>query len=303
MSESFLDALKRRVLLADGAVGTELQKGELEPGGCGERWNVEYPDRILAIQRAYAEAGADCLTANTFGASRVMLEQHGCADEAEAIVRAGVRIARDAFGGRPGFVLGDMGPLGRLLEPLGDLCEAEAREVLSEQAAALVDAGVDAIIIETESSLEELGIAIAAARQAGAPCVIGSMAFDVIRDGTDLRTMMGVSPEDAARLMTDAGADVLGLNCGKDIDPAWAATAVRRYLSVSHLPTMAQPNAGLPVLEDMKVVYKQDPEDMAEGLPELLGAGVRVVGGCCGTTPDHIRRFRAAIDTWNADAG
>jgi 5-methyltetrahydrofolate--homocysteine methyltransferase len=115
--------------------------------------------------------------------------------------------------------------------------------------------------------------------------------------------MMGVSPEDAARFMADAGADVLGLNCGKGIDPAWAATAVRRYTSVSPLPTMAQPNAGLPVLENMKVVYKQDPEAMAEGLPELLGAGVRVVGGCCGTTPDHIRRFRAAIDTWNADAG
>jgi 5-methyltetrahydrofolate--homocysteine methyltransferase len=300
MNESFLDTLRERVLLADGAVGTELQKGELEPGGCGEGWNVEHPDRILAIQSAYAEAGADCLTTNTFGASRVMLEGHGCADQAEAIVRAGVRIARQALGDRVGFVLGDMGPLGRLLEPLGDLSEAEARGALSEQAATLVDEGVDAIIIETESSLEEIGIAIAAAREAGAPCVIGSMAFDVIRDGTDLRTMMGVSPEDAARFMTDAGAHVLGLNCGKGIDPAWAAAAVRRYASVSDLPTMAQPNAGLPVLENLKTVYKQDPEVMAEALPELLASGVRVVGGCCGTTPDHIRRFRPMVDTWNS---
>lgn len=300
MSESFLDALKSRVLLADGAVGTELQKGELEPGGCGELWNVEHPDSILAIQRAYAEAGADCLTSNTFGANRVMLEGHGCADRAEAIVRAGVRIAREALGDRPGFVLGDMGPLGRLLEPLGDLSEAEAREALAEQAATLVDEGVDAIIIETESGLEEIAIAIAAAREAGAPFVIGSMAFDVIRDGTDLRTMMGVGPEDAARFMTDAGANVLGLNCGKDIDPAWAATAVRRYLSVSDLPTMAQPNAGLPVLENMRTVYKQDPETMAEGLPKLLASGVRVVGGCCGTTPEHIRHFRSIVDSWNS---
>ncbi len=300
MSEAFLDALRRRVLLADGAVGTELQKGELEPGGCGERWNVEHPDCILATQRAYAEAGADCLTSNTFGASRVMLETHGCADDCETIVRAGVRIAREALGDRPGFVLGDMGPLGRLLEPLGDLSEAEAREALGEQAATLVDEGVDAIIIETQSSLEELGIAIAAAREAGAPCVIGSMAFDVIRDGADLRTMMGVSPEDAARFMADAGADVLGLNCGKGIDAAWAATAVRRYASVSDLPTMAQPNAGLPVLENMKAVYKQGPEVMAEVLPELLASGVRVVGGCCGTTPEHIRRFRVTVDGWNA---
>jgi 5-methyltetrahydrofolate--homocysteine methyltransferase len=228
-----------------------------------------------------------------------MLEGRGCAERAETIIRAGVRIARDALGGRPGFVLGDMGPLGRLLEPLGDLSEAEAREALAEQAATLVDEGVDAIIIETESCLEEIGIAIAAAREAGAPCVIGSMSFDVIRDGTDLRTMMGVSPEDAARFMADAGADVLGLNCGKGIDPAWAATAVRRYTSVSDLPTMAQPNAGLPVLENMKPVYKQDPETMAAGLPELLASGVRVVGGCCGTTPDHIGRFRAEVDAWN----
>lgn len=300
MSESFLDALQGRVLLADGAVGTELQKGELEPGGCGERWNVDHPDRILAIQRAYVEAGADCLTSNTFGASRVMLEGHGYADDAEAIVKAGVRIAREAFGGWPGFVLGDMGPLGRLLEPLGDLSETEAREALGQQAATLVEAGVDAIIIETESSLEELGIAIAAAREAGAPCVIGSLAFDVIRDGADLRTMMGVGPEDAARFMTDAGAHVLGLNCGKGVDLAWAATAVRRYTSVSDLPTMAQPNAGLPVLENMKVVYKQDPEVMTEALPELLAAGARVVGGCCGTTPDHIRRFRSIVDGWNS---
>jgi 5-methyltetrahydrofolate--homocysteine methyltransferase len=300
MNESFLDALQRRVLLADGAIGTELQKGELEPGGCGERWNVEHPDRILAVQRAYAEAGSECLTTNTFGASRVMLEQHGCADEAGQIVRAGVRIARDAFGGRPGFVLGGMGPLGRLLEPLGDLSEVQAREALTEQAVTLVDAGVDAIIIETETGLEELGIAIAAAREAGAPCVIGSMAYDVIRDGTDLRTMMGVSPEGAARFMTEAGADVLGVNCGKGVDAAWAATAVQRYASVSDLPTLAQPNAGLPVLEDMKVVYKQAPEDMAEGLPDLLAAGVRVVGGCCGTTPEHIRRFRSIVDSWNS---
>jgi 5-methyltetrahydrofolate--homocysteine methyltransferase len=183
---------------------------------------------------------------------------------------------------------------------LGDLSEAEARESLGAQAATLVDAGVDAIIIETESSLEELGLAIAAAREAGAPCVIGSMAFDVIRDGTELRTMMGVSPEDAARFMAEAGVDVLGLNCGKGVDAAWAATAVRRYRSVSERPTMAQPNAGLPVLEQMKVVYKQDPESMAEGLPELLAAGARVVGGCCGTTPDHIRCFRAIVDGWNA---
>jgi len=300
MTNSFLDALKQRVLLADGAMGTELQKAGLEPGGCGERWNIEHPDLVLTIQRAYVQAGADCLITNTFGASRVMLERHGCAHDVAAIVQAAVRIARSAFGDRPGFVLGDMGPLGGLLKPYGDLSETRAREALSEQAAALVEAGVDAIIIETQTSLEELGIAIAAARDGGAPCLIASVAFDVTHGGIDLRTMMGVSPEAAARFMADAGVDVLGVNCGSGVDAARAAVAVRRYRSVVDLPTMAQPNAGQPVLEQLQVVYKQDPDSMARQLQELLAAGARVVGGCCGTTPEHIRRFRAVVDAWNA---
>jgi 5-methyltetrahydrofolate--homocysteine methyltransferase len=297
MAERLLDALRQRVLLADGAVGTELQRTELEPGGCGERWNVEHPDRVLAIHRAYVDAGSDCLITNTFGASRVMLERHGFGDDVSAIVRAGVRIAREAFGERHGFVLGDIGPLGGLLEPYGELAKARAAGALIEQAAALVEAGVDAIIIETQTGLDELGIAIAAAREAGAPCVIGSVAFDVTYDGADLRTMMGVDPETAARFMTDAGADVLGVNCGSGVNFVWAAEAVRRYGRASDLPSMAQPNAGQPVLEGLQVVYKQDPESMAQQLQELLAAGVRVVGGCCGTTPEHIRRFRAVLGT------
>ncbi|KPK79497.1 MAG: homocysteine methyltransferase [Gemmatimonas sp. SM23_52] len=300
MANSFLDGLKQRVLLADGAMGTELQKAGLEPGGCGECWNIQHPDLVLTIQRAYVQAGADCLITNTFGASRVMLERHRCGDDVAAIIQAGVRIARDAFGDRPGFVLGDIGPLGGLLEPYGDLSEARAREALSEQAAALVEAGVDAIVVETQTSLEELGIAIAAARDAGAPCLVASVAFDVTHDGIDLRTMMGVSPEAAARFMADAGVDVLGVNCGSGVDAARAAVAVRRYRSVVDLPTMAQPNAGQPVLEQLQVVYKQDPDSMARQLQELLAAGARVVGGCCGTTPEHIRRFRAVVDAWNA---
>jgi 5-methyltetrahydrofolate--homocysteine methyltransferase len=300
MTNSFLAALKQRVLLADGAMGTQLQKAGLEPGRCGERWNIEHPDLVLATQRAYVEAGSDCLITNTFGASRVMLERHGCGDDVVAIIQGGVRIAREAFRDQPGFVLGDIGPLGGLLEPYGDLPEDRAREALSEQAAALIEAGVDAIVIETQTSLEELGIAIATARDAAAPCVIASVAFNVTHDGIDLRTMMGVGPETAARFMADAGVDVLGVNCGSGVDAARAAAAVRRYRSVTDLPTMAQPNAGQPVLEELQVVYRQDPDSMARQLQEVLAAGARVVGGCCGTTPEHIRRFRAVVDAWNA---
>lgn len=297
MSESrLLAAMKTRVLLGDGAMGTQLQYAGLEPGGCGEAWNVSRPDAVLAIQRAYVEAGSDCLITNTFGGSRIMLERHGHGEDTLAINRAGARIARQAFGDKPGFVLGDIGPFGGLLEPYGDIPESRVRTSFEEQARALVAGGVDAIIVETQTSLEELGLAIAAARAAGAPCVIGSLAFDVTNDRTDTKTMMGVSPEEAIRFLEESGADVAALNCGSGIDVEWSARVIARYRALSRLPTMAQPNAGLPVLEKMKVVYKETPEQMAARLPALLTTGVNVVGACCGSTPAHIRRFRELLD-------
>ncbi|UCF18982.1 MAG: homocysteine S-methyltransferase family protein [Gemmatimonadota bacterium] len=299
-ASDLLTALSQRVLVGDGAMGTELQRAGLEPGGCGELWNLAHPDHVLAIQSAYVDAGSDCVTTNTFGASRVMLQRHGLEDQVEPINRAAVRVAREALRDRAGFVLGDIGPLGGLLEPYGDLSVARASDAFREQAALLVAAGVDAIIIETQTSLEELGIAITAAREAGAPCVIGSVAFDLTHDGNDMRTMMGTDPEAAARFMADSGADVLGANCGAGINMAAAAVVLRRFRNVSPLPTMAQPNAGRPELENFRAVYKESPQDMALGLRDVLDAGARVVGGCCGTTPDHIRRFRAIVNEWNA---
>jgi len=296
MSETFLEAIKTRVLLGDGAMGTQLQFAGLEPGGCGEAWNVEHPERVLEIQKGYVDAGSDCLITNTFGGSRIMLERYDHADDTTAINLAAGQIARQAFGDRPGFVLGDMGPFGGLMEPYGEIKESRVREAFAEQAAALVAGGVDAIIIETMTSLEELGIGIEAAKEAGAPCVIGSMAYDVTLDGSEIRTMMGIDPEQAAEFMRDAGVDVVALNCGSGIDVGWAARAIARYKQVCDLPTMAQPNAGLPDLEKMKVVYKQTPEEMAAELPQLLDQGPGVVGGCCGSTPAHIRLFRQLID-------
>jgi 5-methyltetrahydrofolate--homocysteine methyltransferase len=297
---SLVEALTERVLLGDGAMGTQLQRAGLEPGGCGEAWNLDHPERVLAIQRRYVEAGSDCLISNTFGASRIMLERHGEQDRTTAINRAGVAIAREAFGerpvDRPGFVLGDIGPFGGLMEPYGDVAVERVEEAFGEQAEALVAAGADAIIVETQTSLEELGIALAAARAAGAPCVIASMAFDEMRESDEVRTMMGVSPEMAAEFMVENGADVLALNCGTGIDMVKAADTARRYRSVSGLPIMAQPNAGFPELVEMKVVYRQTPEEMAAGLGDLLAAGARIVGGCCGSTPEHIRLFRRLLD-------
>jgi 5-methyltetrahydrofolate--homocysteine methyltransferase len=291
-----LAAARARVLLADGAMGTQLQQAGLASGGCGEAWNLDHAERVLAIQRAYVEAGSDCLITNTFGASRIMLARHGEADRAEAINRAGVEIARRALGDRAGLVLGDIGPFGGLMEPYGDVARADVERAFREQARALVASGADAVIIETQTALEELELAIAAAREAGAPAVIGSVAFDRTLDGQDVRTMMGVAPEQAAEFMAARGVDVVALNCGTGIDMEVAAAVVRRYLSACALPVMAQPNAGQPVLEDFKVVYRQTPDEMAAGLPGLLAAGARIVGGCCGSTPAHIGRFRALLD-------
>jgi len=296
MTQTLLDALKTRVLLGDGAMGTQLMLAGLEQGNCGEAWNLTHPDRVLAIQARYADAGSDCILTNTFGGSRIMLNRHGHAADVVGINRAAVAIAREAFGGRAGFVLGDIGPFGGLMEPYGDFTEADVRAAFEEQAAALVEAGADAIIIETQTSLEELGMAIDAARQAGAPCVIGSLAYDVTLDGSTFRTMMGIDPERAAEFMEERGADVLALNCGTRMDMQRACDAVRRYRSVSGRPVMAQPNAGQPKLVDMKVIYDETPDQMVTGVAPILEAGVNILGACCGSTPDHIRAFRQALD-------
>lgn len=291
-----LAALDQAVLLGDGAMGTQLQHAGLESGGCGEAWNLDHPERVLAIQSGYVAAGSDCLITNTFGASRIMLERHAEAERVFAINKAGAELAREAFGGRPGFVLGDIGPFGGLMEPYGEIARERVERAFREQAEALVAGGVDAIIVETQTALEELAIAIDAAREAGAGVVIGSLAFDKMLDEDQVRTMMGVSPEQAAEFLADRGADVAALNCGTGVDMTMAADVVRRYRSACGLPVMAQPNAGQPVLEGVRVVYRETPEQMAAGLPALVGAGARIVGGCCGSTPAHIRRLRDALD-------
>ena len=300
MKKSLLDAIKERPLLGDGAMGTQLMFAGLEQGGSGEAWNLTHPERVLAIQRRYVEAGSECLLTNTFGGSRIMLNRHGIADDAAAINAAAVAIARDAFGGRDGYVIGDIGPFGGLMEPYGEFTEAQVLAAFREQAKALVDAGADAIIIETQTSLEELRLGLRAAREAGAACVIGSMAYDVTLDGTTFRTMMGVDPERAAVFMQEHGADVAALNCGTGMDMERARQAVRRYLEITNLPIMAQPNAGQPKLVDMKVVYDETPAQMVAGVVPLLEAGASIIGGCCGSTPDHIRAFREALDRFQA---
>jgi 5-methyltetrahydrofolate--homocysteine methyltransferase len=299
MNRTLQQALKERRLVCDGAMGTQLMLAGLEQGGCGEMWNLTHPDRVLAIQSHYAAAGADCLITNTFGGNRLMLTRHHHAAELAAINRAAAQIAREAFGGREGFVLGDIGPVGGVLEPYGDLKADDVRAALLEQAEALVAGGVDAIILETQTSYEELAVGIEAAKAAGAPFIICSLAYDRSMDGTFFKTMMGISPGQAAEFVREKGADVVALNCGTGMDMAAAAQIVPLYRRICDLFTMAQPNAGLPVLENLKAVYKQTPEQMVGKLPELLATGVNIVGSCCGSTPEHTRAIRRVVDQFN----
>ena len=277
-------------------MGTQLMLAGLVQGNCGEEWNLSHPERVLAIQRRYAEAGSECIITNTFGGSRIMLGRHSEADRVADVNKAGVKIARQAFGDREGYVLGDIGPFGGLLAPFGEFTEDQVRAAFEEQAAALVEGGADAIIIETQTSLEELLLGIQAAQAANAKCIIGSMAYDVTLDGSTFRTMMGIDPERAAAFMEENGVHIVALNCGTGMDMERARVAVERYKGVTGLPIMVQPNAGKPRLENMKIIYDQTPEQMVKGLEPLLEAGANIVGACCGSTPDHIRAFRTVMD-------
>jgi 5-methyltetrahydrofolate--homocysteine methyltransferase len=199
-------------------------------------------------------------------------------------------------------VLGDLGPFGGMMEPYGESSRDDVYRTYVEQAKALVSAGVDAIIVETQTVLDELRTAVEAARDAGATCVIASMAFDVTAETREIRTSMGKHPEEVADFMATQGVDIVALNCGTGIDMQHAAEVVRRYRTRCELPVMAQPNAGQPVLEGTQVVYKQSPDDMARDAADLLAAGARIVGACCGSTPAHIRSLRRVIDEHNTQS-
>lgn len=297
------DILLERVLVGDGAMGTQLMEAGLAPGTPGERWNLAEPHRVVAIQRRYAEAGSDCLITNTFSGNGLMLGRHGLRGQLAEVNRSAVAIARRALAecGREGWVLGDVGPVGGVLEMWGgDLTEDQVRAAVTPQIEALVGAGADAIIIETQSDVEEAAIGVAAARAAGAPCVITSFAFERSADGSRFHTMMGVAPADAARRMLELGADVVAMNCGVGLPMEAADAVVAAFRDAGAALTMVQPNAGAPVMAGDRAVYQQTPGQMAAGVPAVLEAGARLVGACCGSTPEHIAAIRKVVDVWNA---
>jgi 5-methyltetrahydrofolate--homocysteine methyltransferase len=286
--------IRAGVLIGDGAMGTQLQLAGLEPGSSGDLWNLEHPERVLEIQLRYAQAGAHVLLTNTFGANAFVLGRYDAAARVAEVNAAGVAIARRAASESGAFVLGDIGPFGGFLAPIGEYGKTDVYAAFYEQAVALVGAGVDGIVIETMTALDELSIAVRAARAAGAPLVIGSLAFEATRAG--LRTMMGATPQAAVETLLASGADALGANCGTKLTFSDMADVVTQYRSLAPtLPIMVQPNAGQPKLVGDDIVYDQPPKVFAEGAAALIAAGASLVGGCCGTTPDHIRELARVV--------
>ena len=295
MPASFREILRSgRILFFDGAMGTELAARGAERSPAA---NVNAPEVVLAVHRAYREAGADVLMTNTLTASRPALARSGDADQLSRYVAEGCRLAREAMG-RGGYVAGDIGPTGELLEPYGTMTEAAMRAALEEPARLLAAEGVDLFLVETMSDAMEMTLAVQACREAARQSqrdipVAATMSFDPSRQG-GFRTNMGVSPAEAARAMVAAGADILGANCGA-ITPEQMAEVVRQFRRAAKLPILAQPNAGLPELRAGQTIFSLSPEAFAAGMMQVIEAGARLVGGCCGTTPAHIAALVRAL--------
>ena len=286
---TFRDLIKERTLLCDWAMGTMLQEAGIASGMCPELLNVEDPDTIRSIHRAYVKAGADIIETNTFGGTSVKLSSYGLADRAEELNRAAVRLAIDAADGRA-LVGGSIGPTGRFVTPVGDMTFEEALDIFTRQAEAIAAEGADLILLETFSDIKEIRAAAIAIRSVTDIPILAHMTFEP--SGLSL---LGSSPEAAAVTLEAAGVDLVGSNCG--LGPDGILDVLRRMSSVTDLPLIAMPNAGMPRLEGDRTIFPASPEEMAEPVSEFLGIGTAVIGGCCGTTPDHISRLRQALDS------
>jgi 5-methyltetrahydrofolate--homocysteine methyltransferase len=291
MRKAFDERLQAgEVFVADGAAGTMLQAMGLESGQASERWNIEQPPKILALHRGYLDAGSEIILTNSFGGTRFLLAKHGLTEKLHDLNLASARLARQAANERDAFVAGDIGPSGELLKPLGTLTYDDAVAAFAEQAAALAEGGIDFFLVETMSDLNELKAAVEGARQADANLpIVATMSFD-----THGRTMMGVTPAQAARTIAALGVLALGANCGSDLGDNEKAIAEIRAAEPTAI-LWAKPNAGLPKMVAGRTIYDVTPETMAESARRLVALGAQVVGGCCGSTPTHIAAIATAL--------
>ncbi len=286
-------SLKERVseglFLLDGAMGTQLIARGIEVGKCNDYLNIDSPDIVFDIHRAYLEAGSDAVLTNTFGANKYTLARHGLSDKVKQVNTAAAKVARRAAG-QEKYVLGDIGPSGDFLQPLGNLNPEELKDAFAAQVKALMAGGVDGFIIETMTSLDEVTVAVEAVKSVCKLPVFASLAFDSARG--DYRTMIGVDVESAVSKIVSLGVDAVGFNCGTVSLEEYVELA-GKYVSAAKdlgkdVLIYAEPNAGKPELVDGRVVYKVSPEDFAAAAEKIHSAGVNIIGGCCGTTPAHI---------------
>ena len=288
---NILEAARERVLLLDGAMGTELMRAGLEPGRSPDSWNLENPEAVGAVQSRYYDAGSDVVVTNTFGATPLKLSAYGLRESSRAINLAGVRIVRDI---RPEgrFVGGDIGPTGKFLKPQGEFEESQFEDAFARQAEALAEGGIDVFVIETMYDLREALCAVRACRKTSPLPVFASVTFNRTRRG--FFTLMGDSPARCLSALEEAGASAVGANCTLDSSDMADLVAVMR--AATRLPLIAQPNAGQPqVGSGNETVYSQGLEDYVRSFPRILDNGARIIGGCCGTTPETIRRLAALI--------
>lgn len=285
------DLLKFNPLLFDGGMGTEIQKKGLKDLSSPDVMNLEYPGILVEIHQGYITAGSKVISTNTFGANRKRLKED-YKRRVEEINLAAVRIANEAAGNNA-FVAGDVGPTGAVLEPFGDLSAEEAEDVFSEQISAMLSAGLKFILIETMMSLEEALCALRAAKKLKAPVTGVSMTLNIA--GDVINTPFGENIEQICSLLISNGADFIGSNCGNGFDNMLVIG--RKMKDFSTVPVLVQPNAGLPVLENDKLVYKESPAEFAKFVQQAAGYGIEMIGGCCGTSNLHISAAHESLKT------
>ena len=272
-------------LISDGATGTYLQQHGLEPGGCPEEFNATHPEVVRGMAKAYFDAGSELVLTNSFGGSSFMQKKYGFGDRVSEFDRLAAEHARSQAPAGC-YVLGSVGPTGEFLEPLGEVSESEMYDAFVEQITALEEGGADGVVIETMTAVEESAVAIKAARENTGLTVIATMTFD--KGPRGFFTMMGVTPERGVKELQDAGADIVGANCGNGVDVMVELARELRSATDGYL--LIHSNAGIPAIKGGQIVYPETPAYMAERFETLVrDVGVNIVGGCCGTAPDHIR--------------